>query len=77
VSRIKRLDNSDLVQSDFGREAAANTIALREPAAALGDLPVRLVATTGVIVSPDELKAPDNAVAMTYAAHDPEEISNS
>ncbi len=38
---------------------------------ALGELPVHMVATTGGIVSPDELAAPANAVVLNYAAHDP------
>ena len=38
---------------------------------ALADLPVHIVATTGGIVEPTELKAPRNAVLLSYAAHDP------
>jgi MGT family glycosyltransferase len=38
---------------------------------ALAELPVRVVATTGGIVDPDELVAPANAVVLNYAAHDP------
>ena len=38
---------------------------------ALGELPVHVVATTGGIVSPDELVAPANAIVLNYAAHDP------
>ncbi len=38
---------------------------------ALGELAVHVVATTGGIVSPDELAAPANAVVLNYAAHDP------
>jgi UDP:flavonoid glycosyltransferase YjiC (YdhE family) len=38
---------------------------------ALADLPVRVVATTGGIVAPNELAAPDNAIVLNYAAHDP------
>jgi UDP:flavonoid glycosyltransferase YjiC (YdhE family) len=32
---------------------------------------VHVVATTGGIVAPNELAAPDNAVVLNYAAHDP------
>ena len=38
---------------------------------ALGELPVHVVATTGGIVAPDELRAPANACVLSYAAHDP------
>jgi UDP:flavonoid glycosyltransferase YjiC (YdhE family) len=38
---------------------------------ALGELPVHVVATTGGIVEPSELRVPGNAVALNYAAHDP------
>ncbi|MGO4869145.1 MAG: glycosyltransferase [Roseiarcus sp.] len=38
---------------------------------ALADLPVHVVATTGGIVAPNELAAPQNAVVLDYAAHDP------
>ena len=38
---------------------------------ALGELPVHVVATTGGIVGPDELRAPGNAIVLSYAAHDP------
>jgi MGT family glycosyltransferase len=38
---------------------------------ALADLPLHVVATTGGIVDPTELKAPGNAVVLNYAAHDP------
>lgn len=38
---------------------------------ALGDLPVHVVATTGGIVDPHELKTPANACVLSYAAHDP------
>lgn len=38
---------------------------------ALSDLPVHVVATTGGIVEPQELKAPANACVLSYAAHDP------
>ncbi|HEY3917977.1 MAG TPA: glycosyltransferase [Stellaceae bacterium] len=38
---------------------------------ALADLPVHVVATTGGIVEPAELKAPRNALVVNYAAHDP------
>ncbi|HVA12829.1 MAG TPA: glycosyltransferase [Stellaceae bacterium] len=38
---------------------------------ALADLPLHVVATTGGIVEPSELKAPGNAVVLNYAAHDP------
>lgn len=38
---------------------------------AFADLPVHLVATTGGIVAPSELKAPRNAAVLNYAAHDP------
>lgn len=38
---------------------------------ALADLPLHVVATTGGIVSPQELEAPPNAVLLNYAAHDP------
>lgn len=38
---------------------------------ALADIPVRVVATTGGIVNPDELRVPSNAIALNYAAHDP------
>lgn len=38
---------------------------------ALADLPVHVVATTGGIVAPNELAAPENAVVLNYAAHDP------
>ena len=37
----------------------------------LGDLPLRVVATTGGIVEPSELEAPRNAIVVKYAAHDP------
>jgi MGT family glycosyltransferase len=38
---------------------------------AFADLPIHLVATTGGVVEPSELKAPRNAVVLNYAAHDP------
>jgi MGT family glycosyltransferase len=38
---------------------------------ALGRLDVHVVATTGGIVEPEELRVPANAVVMKYAAHDP------
>ncbi len=38
---------------------------------ALADLAVHVVATTGGIVAPNELAAPENAVVLNYAAHDP------
>ena len=38
---------------------------------ALADLPVHVVATTGGIVSPNELASSENAVVLNYAAHDP------
>ncbi len=38
---------------------------------ALAPLPVHVVATTGGIVGPGELTTPRNAVALSYAAHDP------
>ena len=38
---------------------------------ALADLPVHVVATTGGIVEPSELRVPANAVVLNYAAHDP------
>jgi UDP:flavonoid glycosyltransferase YjiC (YdhE family) len=38
---------------------------------ALGRLDVHVVATTGGIVGPGELVAPDNAIVLSYAAHDP------
>jgi MGT family glycosyltransferase len=38
---------------------------------ALGRLDVHVVATTGGIVDPTELRVPANAIALNYAAHDP------
>jgi hypothetical protein len=38
---------------------------------ALADMPVHVVATTGGIVAPKELRTPDNAFVVNYAAHDP------
>lgn len=38
---------------------------------ALAGLPVHIVVTTGGIVAPNELTAPNNAVVLEYAAHDP------
>jgi MGT family glycosyltransferase len=38
---------------------------------ALADLEVRVVATTGGIVAPNEVATPPNAVVLNYAAHDP------
>jgi UDP:flavonoid glycosyltransferase YjiC (YdhE family) len=38
---------------------------------ALADEPVRVVATTGGIVAPNEVAAPGNAIVLNYAAHDP------
>jgi UDP:flavonoid glycosyltransferase YjiC (YdhE family) len=38
---------------------------------ALAELPVHVVATTAGIVAPGELTAPDNALVLDYAAHDP------
>jgi UDP:flavonoid glycosyltransferase YjiC (YdhE family) len=38
---------------------------------ALAELPVRVVATTGGVVDPKDVRAPANAVALSYAAHDP------
>jgi UDP:flavonoid glycosyltransferase YjiC (YdhE family) len=38
---------------------------------ALGRLDVHVVATTGGIVEPEELRVPPNAVVLKYAAHDP------
>lgn len=37
---------------------------------ALGQLPVRVVATTGDIVDPADLKVPANAAVLRYASHD-------
>lgn len=37
----------------------------------MADLPVHVVATTGGIVAPNEVAAPQNAVVLNYAAHDP------
>jgi UDP:flavonoid glycosyltransferase YjiC (YdhE family) len=37
----------------------------------LADLPVHVVATTGGIVAPNEVAAPQNAIVLNYAAHDP------
>jgi UDP:flavonoid glycosyltransferase YjiC (YdhE family) len=37
---------------------------------ALGGLDVHVVATTGGIVDPSELRVPANAIALNYAAHD-------
>lgn len=39
--------------------------------AALAELPVHVVATTGGIVEPSELTVPPNAFVVNYAAHDP------
>jgi UDP:flavonoid glycosyltransferase YjiC (YdhE family) len=39
--------------------------------AALADLPLHVVATTGGVVVASELTVPANAVALNYAAHDP------
>jgi UDP:flavonoid glycosyltransferase YjiC (YdhE family) len=39
--------------------------------AALAELPVHVVATTGGIVEPAELDVPPNAFVVNYAAHDP------
>jgi UDP:flavonoid glycosyltransferase YjiC (YdhE family) len=38
---------------------------------ALAGLPLRVVATTGGIVAPNEVAAPANAIVLNYAAHDP------
>ncbi|HTV37174.1 MAG TPA: nucleotide disphospho-sugar-binding domain-containing protein [Xanthobacteraceae bacterium] len=38
---------------------------------ALAELPVHVVATTGGIVAPNEVAAPQNAIVLNYAAHDP------
>jgi UDP:flavonoid glycosyltransferase YjiC (YdhE family) len=38
---------------------------------ALGRLDVHVVATTGGIVDPAELRVPENAIVLSYAAHDP------
>jgi UDP:flavonoid glycosyltransferase YjiC (YdhE family) len=38
---------------------------------AVADLPLHVVATTGGIVDPADLKAPRNAFVVNYAAHDP------
>jgi len=38
---------------------------------ALADAPLRVVATTGGIVAPNEVAAPANAIVLNYAAHDP------
>ena len=38
---------------------------------ALGHLDVHVVATTGGIVEPAELRVPANAIVLSYAAHDP------
>ena len=38
---------------------------------ALADESVRVVVTTGGIVAPNEVAAPDNAIVLNYAAHDP------
>jgi MGT family glycosyltransferase len=38
---------------------------------ALADLPVHVVATTGAVVDPTELKAPRNAFVLSFAAHGP------
>jgi UDP:flavonoid glycosyltransferase YjiC (YdhE family) len=38
---------------------------------ALAELPVRVVATTGAIVDPAELRVPGNAHAVAFAAHGP------
>jgi UDP:flavonoid glycosyltransferase YjiC (YdhE family) len=39
--------------------------------AALAELPVHVVTTTGGIVDPSELAVPPNAFVVSYAAHDP------
>jgi UDP:flavonoid glycosyltransferase YjiC (YdhE family) len=44
---------------------------LRHSLDALADLQVHVVATTGGIVDPAELSRPDNAIVLSYAAHDP------
>ena len=38
---------------------------------ALSTVPVHVIATTGGIVAPEELRVPANTVALNYAAHDP------
>lgn len=38
---------------------------------ALGELPVHVVATTGGIVDPSELRVAENSAVLNYAAHDP------
>ena len=38
---------------------------------ALAGAPLRVVATTGGIVAPNEVAAPANAIVLDYAAHDP------
>ncbi len=48
-----------------------NVEKLQRGLAALSELPVHVVATTGGIVEPAELDAPPNAFVVDYAAHDP------
>jgi len=38
---------------------------------ALAPLPMRVVATTGGVIDPDELSIPRNAIVVPYAQHDP------
>ena len=48
-----------------------NAVKFQRTLDALADLPVHVVVTTAGIVAPSELTAPDNAVVIDYAAHDP------
>jgi len=48
-----------------------NVEKLERGLAALAELPVHVVATTGGIVDPSELSVPPNAFVVNYAAHDP------
>lgn len=64
-------DKTPLVMVSFSTGfEQRNVDKLQRTLDALAELPVRVVATTGGIVAPNELAAPPNAVVLDYAAHD-------
>jgi UDP:flavonoid glycosyltransferase YjiC (YdhE family) len=65
-------DSTPLVLMSFSTGFEQRSVQkLQNGLEALADLPVHVVATTGGIVDPAELKPSANAVVFKYAAHDP------
>lgn len=65
-------DPTPLVLMSFSTGFEQRNVAkLQNGLDALAELPVHVVATTGGIVEPSELRIPPNAYVVSYAAHDP------